>query len=170
MRDFFYNNWILYYVLFFLLLGMLIYAFLWSPNLSVYNKSINELNNKLKECADSPKNLDTIGASVDSVKVDNSINCDNNVKSGGQGVTSTQHDLGTQSGYVAIEYDMLRLPDEIKVIYDNVLVYSSNGLVSGTNKIGWSYEAKQGKPTFCIVKISAPYDGTNWSYLLNCPQ
>jgi hypothetical protein len=170
MRDFFYKNWILYYILFFLLLGLLIYAILWTPNLTRYNNSISDLNNKLKQCNEDRVSIDTVGTYINPVKVDNSVNCDNNVKSGGQGVTTTHHELGNRSGYVAIEYDMLTVPDQIKVIYDNVLVYSSNGLVGGSNEIGWSYAAKSGKPTFCIVEISAPNEGTSWRYLLKCPQ
>lgn len=170
MRNFFYKYWWLYYILFFLLLGLLIYALLWSPDLSRYNSTINELNDRLEDCNKQVR--DSVGTVIDttSSKVDNTINCDATVQSGGTGETNTQHELGKRNGVVIIEYDMKRLPDEINVYYDNVVVASSNGLVSGSNSIEFKYKAKAGKPTFCIVKISAPYNKTEWEYLLNCPQ
>jgi hypothetical protein len=171
MRNFFYKYWVLYYIIFFLLIGLLIYALLWTPDLSRYTKTINDLNNQLEDC-NNRQNIDSVTAVIDTTntKIDNTINCDATVQSGGQGETNTQHELGKSSGTVVIEYDMKSLPDEINVYYDNVVVASSSGLVSGLNSIQFKYTAKTGKPTFCIVTISAPYDNTEWEYLLNCPQ
>ena len=171
MRNFFYKYWGLYYILFFLLLGLLIYALLWSPDLSRYNKTINDLNNRLNDC-NNKQIIDSVRAAIDTTttKVDKTINCDATVQSGGQGETTTQHELGRISGNVIIEYDMKSLPDEINVYYDNIIVATSNGLVSDTNSLQFKYTAVSGKPNYCIVKISAPYDNTEWEYLLNCPQ
>jgi len=173
MRNFFYKYWVLYYILFFLLLGLLIYALLWTPDLSRYTNTINDLNNQLEDCNNKqPMPIDSVEAVIDSTanKVDNTINCDATVKSGGTGETITQHELGNRSGTVLIEYDMKSLPDEINVYYNNVLVASSKGLVSDTDALQFKYTAIAGKPTYCIVKISAPYENTEWNYLLNCPQ
>lgn len=171
MRDFFYKYWGLYYFLFFILIGLLIYALLWSPDLSRYNSTINDLNNKLEDCRNREV-IDSVSVEEDSTstKVDNTINCDATVNSGGQGETKTQHELGNKSGTVMVEYDMKSLPDEITILYDNKVVASSKGLVSGTNSISFNYKASAGKSTSCIVIISAPYDNTEWGYLLNCPQ
>ncbi len=173
MRNFFYKYWILYYIFFFLLLGLLIYALLWTPDLSRYTKTIYDLNQQLEECKNrKPIHIDTVKTVIDTttIKVDNTINCDATVQSGGPGETTTQHELGKRSGIVVIEYDMKVLPDEINVFYDNVIVATSNGLVVGRNRLEFNYIPVNGKPTFCIVKISAPKDGTVWEYLLNCPQ
>jgi hypothetical protein len=171
MRNFFYKYWILYYILFFLLLGLLIYALLWTPDCSRFTNTINDLNNQLEDC-NNRQPIDSVTTVVDTTttKVDNTINCDATVQSGGQGETTTKHELGKRSGTVVIEYDMFDLPDEINVYYDNVLVASSNGLVSNKNTLQFKYTAAAGKPTFCIVKISAPDKDTSWNYLLNCPQ
>lgn len=173
MRSFFYKYWVLYYILFFLLLGLLIYALLWTPDLSRYTNTINDLNNQLEDCnSNQPIPIDSVAAVIDTTatKVDNTINCDATVKSGGTGETISQHELGKSSGTVVIEYDMKSLPDEINIYYNNVLVASSRGLVSDTNSLQFKYTAIAGKPTYCIVKISAPYENTEWNYLLNCPQ
>jgi hypothetical protein len=167
MKSFFYKYWGIYYVLFFLLLGLLIYALLWTPDLSRYTKTINDLNTQLEDCNNRQP---TIIVDTATTIVDNTINCDATVQSGGTGQTSTQHELGTRSGTVVIRYDMKTLPDEINVYYNNTLVASSNGLVSQTNALQFNYTAIAGRPTYCIVKISAPYDNTEWNYLLNCPQ
>lgn len=171
MRNFFYKYWALYYILFFLLIGLLIYALLWTPDLSRYTKTINDLNNQLEDC-NNKQLIDSVTTVVDTTttRMDNTINCDATVQSGGPGETTSQHELGKSSGTVVIEYDMKTLPDEINVYYDNVIVASSNGLVSNANTLQFKYNAVSGKPTYCIVKISAPYDNTEWNYLLNCPQ
>jgi len=164
MRNFFYKNWVLYYVTFFLLIGLLIYALLWTPDLRLYTNTINDLNNQLQDCNNKPIKSEPPD------KIDNTINCDATANSGGKGETTTQHNLGKSSGTVVIECDMLDFPDEINVYYDNVLVASSNGLVSGKNSVQFKYTAVAGKPTYCIVQISAPVENTAWSYTLNCPQ
>lgn len=173
MREFFYKYWWFYYILFFLLIGLLIFALLWKPDVQKYLNNINELNRQLEDCRNEKNRVDTITIvkdSKDNTKVNGRINCDASVNSGGQGDTRTQHDLGERSGLVVIHYDMSTIPDEITVTYDNVVVARSNGLVSGENSIQFEYTAMAGKPTYCVVNISAPGNGTKWSYLLNCPQ
>lgn len=165
MRDFFYKYWWLYYLTFFFLLGLLIYALLWNPDLSYANIRINELNRQLEDCNNS-KVVNTPITNDSIQKVD----CDAEVQSGGQGTTETEHNLGDKSGNVIIEYDMKTIPDEIKVIYDNKVVAGSKGLVSSSGTIEWKYKASNGKPTVCMVVISAPTQNTEWNYVLNCPQ
>ena len=173
MRDFFYKYWGLYYLLFFLLLGLLIFALLWKPYLNNCETTKNDLHRQLEECRNEKKRVDTIivaDDANDNSKVNRRVNCDAVVNSGGQGVTNTQHDLGEKSGTVIIEFDMNNIPDELTVLYDNNIVARSSGPVSGKNSVQFQYTALPGKPTYCIVNISAPDNGTTWHYLLNCPQ
>ena len=180
MKKFFYKNWALYYILFFLLIGLLIYALLWRPINNCENQ-INDINKKLEDCKNrSCDSIRTINpdttkvirdtTQVDTVKVDKTINCNATAKSGGQGITKTRHELGNRSGNVYIECNMLGQPDEINVFYDNKLVASSNGPVSYNNSLQFYYNAISGKPTYCIVKIIGKDSGTHWEYTLNCPQ
>ena len=167
MSKFFYKNWGLFYLLFFLLIGWFIYSLLWEPKgemstvLVQDQQELAKLQKELDECRES--NLPNDNA-------DGSVLCDNMVQSGGQGQTTTNHELGNASGVVRIEYDMRSIPDEIEVFYDNRLVASSNGLTSGVGSLSFNYRSQSGKPTYCTVKMSAPQDGTAWTYLLNCPQ
>lgn len=169
MKEFFYKYWWLYYLLFFFLLGLLIYALLWRPNFSYYNNEIIDLRNQLEDCRNRPINEENPSEVTDSIEQE-IIECDAEVKSGGEGTTETEHELGTKSGKVVIEYDMVDVPDEIKVVYDNKIVAKSNGLVSSTGSIEWQYTARNDKPTVCTVIISAPQEGTEWHYRLNCPE
>lgn len=155
MDRFFYKNWWLFYLLFFLLLGLLVYAILWNANT---NAEIASLKQQLNECQNS--------SDANNQKV---INCDAVVNSGGKGVTRTKHVLGNQSGLVKVQYDMQNIPDQIRVLYDGDHVAGTDGLVHGEGILEWNYEAKAGKPDFCIVEMSAPGDQTVWEYLLNCP-
>jgi hypothetical protein len=173
MNNFFYKYWWLYYLLFFLLIGVLIYLLLLKNNIERVNTDYRNSKNELAECRDFYKNINTVGATIekpDSIKIDNTYNCDASVKSGGLGKTVTKHELGTKSGTVTVDFDMENIPDSIVIIYDGKVIASSNGLVSGRNSISFKYNAGILHPSFCFVELAAPQDGTSWSYLLNCPQ
>lgn len=180
-EHFFYRNYWLFYLLFFLLLGWLIYALLWQPydcrteitDLKNRNKT---LISQVKELEDKNKNLtqeldQCRNDSVDSTQVaQQTVDCNATVNSGGQGFTSTNHRLGANAGNVVVEFDADNIPDEFSVIYDGQVVASSGGLVSHGGTMSWQYKAENGKPDFCTVEVSAPTNGTNWNYLVNCPQ
>jgi hypothetical protein len=97
--------------------------------------------------------------------------CDyNESKEGGKGVTTNFHSLGSTPGQVTITYQMQNLPDRIDVYYDDVLVASTNNYVKGGGTLSFYYPAENGKPTFCKIVLSAPNDGTAWSYKIGCPR
>lgn len=89
--------------------------------------------------------------------------------SGGQGVTRTRHALGTRAGIVRITYDMFGIPDRLDCIHRGAVVATTGGLVSGVGTLTWTYAAAPGDPTWCLVVVSAPRDGTAWVYTLHCP-
>lgn len=161
MKDFFYKYWFLFYTLFFLLLGILIYAIFWQPNFDNYNKKINELNQRLIECENSVI-IDTTTANK---KI---IDCDAAVKSGGQGMTENTHDLGGKQGKVIVNFDMNRIPDELIVYLDGRAVTSTNGLVSGRGYVEFNFDPSTSKS--CKVVVKAPQENTAWQYLVNCPK
>lgn len=180
-EHFFYRSYWLFYLLFFLLLGWLIYALLWKP----YDctSEINDLKNRnnslitqVKELGDKNKNL---SRELDECKNDaknnietpqQTVDCNATVNSGGQGFTSTNHRLGKNAGNVVIQFDADNIPDEFTVIYDGKVVANSGGLVSHEGTMSWQYKAENGKPDFSTVEVSAPQNGTSWNYLVNCPQ
>ncbi|MBA4320987.1 MAG: hypothetical protein C0412_21560 [Flavobacterium sp.] len=173
MNNFFYKYWWLYYLLFFLLIGVLIYLLLLKNNIDEVSTNYINSKNELEDCRNFYKKIDTVGAKIekpDAIKIDNIYDCDASVNSGGLGKTVTKHELGKKSGTVIVDFDMENIPDSIVVIYDGKIIASSNGLVSGIDTISFEYKADNSKPSFCIVELAAPQNGTSWSYLLNCPQ
>lgn len=184
------NNWWLFYPLLFLLIGLLVYALLWSPE-----HTIEVLKQELNDCRDnravsskrpvdggynsSFDNIDSLQIGEldknralpgEDKKAENTIvNCDAKVESGGQGVTKTKHILGDQSGRVILQYDTKTIPDEIKVYYDGKPIAHTDGLVSGAGQLEWIYEVAPGKPKYCYVEVSAPTPRTVWEYIVNCP-
>ncbi|MCK6488133.1 MAG: hypothetical protein L6R48_07370 [Planctomycetes bacterium] len=89
--------------------------------------------------------------------------------SGGQGVTRTRHALGSTPGLVRITYDMYSIPDRLDCFYQGVLVASTDGLVSGSGSLEWTYAPRVGDPVWCLVVVSAPIGGTGWAYTIHCP-
>lgn len=168
MNTFFYRNWWLFYILFFLLLGILVYAFFWQNNSIKYTNEINSLNKELKECRDSK--IVPAPEAENETPVKNVVDCNATVNSGGQGETITEHKLGNSSGTVVVDYDAQNIPDEFTVIYDGKIVASTSGLVAHEGSLTWEYNPISGKPDYCTVKVSAPNDKTNWSYIVNCPR
>lgn len=168
MKDFFYKNWILYYILFFLLLGLLIYALLWNPICPNYQQNINDLKQRLEECQNR-ESTDSTAVVIDSSSVKNEIvDCDATVKSGGKGTTETTHQLGQNSGKVVIKYNMQNIPDQMIVYYNNEIVAQTDGLVSGLGTLEFEYNPS-GSNYNCKIIVDAPQDKTNWEYIVNCP-
>ena len=180
-EHFFYRNYWLFYLLFFLLLGWLIYALLWKP----YDcrTEITDLKNRNKTLISQVKDLENKNKNLiqelDQCRNDaqdtapvaqQTVDCNATVNSGQEGFTSTNHLLGKNAGNVLVQYDTNNIPDEITIIYDGQVVASSGGLVSNEGSMTWEYKAEKGKPDFCTVEVSAPTSGTQWQYLVNCPQ
>ncbi|MEJ5055772.1 hypothetical protein [Sphingobacterium sp. MYb382] len=158
-NTFFYRNWALFYLLLFLLIGLLMYALWWNPN-----RKVSLLMQQLENC----KNV--VPAATPPAAAPETVHCDARVESGGQGTTTTQHDLGNKTGKVTLQFDTVKIPDEIKVYYDGRIVAQTNGLVTGTGILEWNYTAQAGKPEFCVVEVSAPTESTVWEYIVNCPE
>lgn len=97
--------------------------------------------------------------------------CDyNESKEGGKGIETSFHGLGENAGLVTVAYQMQNVPDRIDVYYDDILVASTNNYVRGGGTLSFYYPAEKGKPTFCKVVLSAPNNGTAWSYNISCPR
>ena len=161
-----YKYWWLIWLLFIL---FLIFWFLFcfrSPNYNCdLEKQMNDrialINSNVDSCCD----CKTITPPLNVKPCDYDEN-----KSGGQGIETNYHSLGENPGMVTITYQMVNLPDRLDVYYDEVLVASTNGYVSGGGSLSFYYPAEKGKPTFCKVVLSAPKNGTVWSYHIGCPR
>jgi len=116
------------------------------------------------------ENPDKYGQEIVVPSPENSIPCDALTESGGEGTYTYTHWLGPNPGNINIYYDMFNRPDEMKVHYNGQLVASTGGLVSEDGTLSFKYDANPGEPEYCEIKMSAPEEGTQWYYVLNCPQ
>jgi hypothetical protein len=106
--------------------------------------------------------------------------CDEEQVSGGDGITTTKHFLGENSGTVTIYYGMDTEPDKLEVFYEGKLICSTysipnndNGFVGDGNAAGccgslsFFYHATGDR--YCTVVLTGG-DGTSWHYTLGCPK
>ena len=112
------------------------------------------------------------------------IPCNTDTKSGSDGITTTTHSLGQQSGTVTISYDMKHITDKLEVFYENKRVCSTfdvtgnqNGFVGGANKAGdigkISFDYQATGDSFCKIIVTGGVDSeysTEWTYTLGCPK
>lgn len=76
--------------------------------------------------------------------------------------------MGSNPGRVAIEYNMMSQPDQMDVYYQNQMLATTKGLVSGTGKLEFNYNPVGGDTTIKVV-VSSNTDSTQWTYLVKCP-
>lgn len=150
-------------------------------------QKIDALNQLIDNCCSSPQpsnncpdkelmeqKIDSLNQLIDDCrgKQSSSIQPCNSAESinGGPGFFQQKHNLGPTPGNVNVNYDMSVLPDKLEVVYNGKIVASTGSFVSNSGNLTWYYPAEKGKPTFCSVVLSAPQDGTQWTYYINCPQ
>ncbi|MGY2082601.1 hypothetical protein [Blastococcus sp. SYSU DS0539] len=111
--------------------------------------------------------------------------CDAETISGGQGVTTTGHELGT-SGPTSFlfQFDAISVPDRFQVFYEGALIYDSGFrgdtgytdpgtghpiTVSGPGAGSATVVVPAGTATSVTVVVTGPIPGTAWTYTVNCP-
>jgi hypothetical protein len=94
--------------------------------------------------------------------------CNEATESGGQGTTTTIHELGT-AGPTSFQltYQMYTQQDQLEVFYESALIYTTGGLVSGGQTVTVNVPA--GTSQQVTVVVSAPESGTIWDYTVFCP-
>ncbi|NHM31679.1 hypothetical protein [Neobacillus terrae] len=95
------------------------------------------------------------------------VPCGTQTNSGGEGTTTTTHNLGSTPGVVNIDFDMFAIPDSLDVFYRGVLVASTNGPVSGAGTLTFNYNSTNN--IFDITVVVTGPAGTQWTYTVNCP-
>jgi len=92
--------------------------------------------------------------------------CNTATNSGGQGVTTTSHQLGRSSGTFSFSYNAFSQPDQFDILYEGRTIFSTGGPVSGSNTVAVSYS---GSSTQITVRVTGPSAGTEWEYTVSCP-
>jgi hypothetical protein len=150
---------------------------LFNCNYNNLKNSLNEINNNLNTCCNCSEEIDTRN-NHDSINHKIKIQeCNAKTNSGGEGITTTIHELGVKPGKVIIDFNTHNVPDKIEVFYENKLVASTNqiygndnGFVGGSNGIGQlQFFYSQNIDKFCTVVVTGNND-TDWQYIVNCPK
>lgn len=92
--------------------------------------------------------------------------CDDTIRSGGQGTTTVQIDLGTNEGTFPVSYEMFTIPDQMEIFYEGNVIFTTGGLVKEGRSFNVDYS---GTSTFIQVVLSAPRSGTEWNFRVGCP-
>ena len=94
--------------------------------------------------------------------------CNEMTKSGGYGVTATQHFLGIDAGTVNINYEMYNIPDRMIVEYNGQEIAFTLGNVSGNGTLTFYFD---GNPPYdYVITMIGDNTGTKWDYVAGCPK
>lgn len=92
--------------------------------------------------------------------------CPTTQSSGGQGTTTLTVDVLANQGSFPVVYNMFGIPDQLEIFYEGSLVFTTGGLVSGSQSVGVSFGP--GTSTFVQVVLTAPLDDTAWTLAVGC--
>lgn len=95
------------------------------------------------------------------------VPCNEQQASGGEGVTTTVHELGTSGpASFVVEWDMLVQRDSLEVFYEGTEIFDT-GIVGGTGSATVNVPA--GSSSQVTVVMTGPELGTVWYYTVRCP-
>jgi hypothetical protein len=95
--------------------------------------------------------------------------CNSSTNSGGEGVTSTVHQLGRSSGTFIFQYDAFSIPDQFDILYEGRTIFTTGSAVSGSNGTGTAV-SYSGSSTQVTVRVTGVVgSGTSWTYTVFCP-
>jgi hypothetical protein len=86
--------------------------------------------------------------------------------SGGQQNTTYAILLDRSQGTLELHYDMYSIPDRLDLIYEGTTIFTTGGLVSGSQTIQRYID---GDTKEVLVRITAPEIGTAWEFSIDCP-
>jgi len=120
-------------------------------------------------------------APAGSIPLDERIICTAIVTDGGPGNSEYIVDLGSATGLVTLTFDAYTVPDIFTVEYNGTEVINTGYrgvsgtydgvavVVAGPGAGTASFTKSTASPSFCIVRVTAPFTGTAWTLNLSCP-
>lgn len=112
-----------------------------------------------------------LGGSSSSGSSETVQQCNRSTKSGGAGVTNTNHQLGkTGPTAFVLTYETFNIPDRIQVFYEGGQVLDTGYVGDNTNQGTGSrvVSLPAGSSSTVSVRVTGPND-TQWEYTVNCP-
>jgi hypothetical protein len=92
--------------------------------------------------------------------------CDGFYRSGGQGTSIYLVNLKNNKGVFKLSYNMYSVPDQLEAIYEDNVIFTTGGLVSGSREVKLSID---GLSKQLEILITAPSSGTGWNFGVSCP-
>jgi hypothetical protein len=89
--------------------------------------------------------------------------------SGGQGFRTYAINLNKTYGTFTFYYEMHDIPGQTDIYYEGSLIYTTGGLVSGSQSVPITFGSTKSKDTAITVKVMAPNNGTAWMFSVSCP-
>lgn len=122
------------------------------------------------------------------ITVTSALDCDVELESGGEGKTSTLHDMGDEPGIVQINYETYTVPDRIDVFYGGVWVAGTgsnpgptgsvpplancsnptNGYIGADGVFCFPYDPDNHGTLVEVVVSGCIRGGTEWKYEISC--
>ena len=175
---FFYKYYGIFYILFFLFTGIIIWLLLSGKRTELLENRMINAEKRLLNCDCNCNDvIDTLNSSnkqdtVNREKPHNIKPCESKIKSGLQGIDKTYVELGQNSGSVTINYDMLDQPDKLEVYYENKRIVSTfevrnneNGFVGNHNRAGGvgvlKFNYVFNHDDFVKIVVTAPSEAPN---------
>ncbi|MGV3614297.1 MAG: hypothetical protein ACO1SV_03075 [Fimbriimonas sp.] len=93
--------------------------------------------------------------------------CNASQESGGQGGQILTHNVFQACGEIEFSYEHYSIPDAVTVRQGDSILFSTGGLVSGSQSMRLKLAPNKG--SLITVTVTAPRDGTAWDYYLGCP-
>lgn len=124
------------------------------------------------------------------ITVSEQLACDTRKVSGGEGVTSTIHQMGGNSGTVLVDYETFTVKDKIDVFQNGMWVAGTGpitdrnsirtaldcsqateaqGYVGRNDEFLFSYDTSLGGDVEVVVVSGCENNGTAWNYTASCP-
>jgi hypothetical protein len=89
-------------------------------------------------------------------------------QSGGAGQFKFLVDVKETQGTFNVSYNMYDIPDAMVIAHEGIVVYSTNGLVSGQATVLVTYGSGNSTSTIVSLSLSAPEDSTAWEVFVAC--
>lgn len=118
------------------------------------------------------RDLDFVGSIGGGVQPPRVQQCDEETRSGGQGVTETRYVLGRPGPTrFTLRYETLDQPDEIRVFYQGKLIHNTGYVGDNRNQGTGSARVvvPRGTESSVVVRVTGPEEGTQWEYTVYCP-
>ena len=108
----------------------------------------------------------SLQADVDALRECFALCSDGFTQSGGQQTTTYVVALDRSSGDITLVYEMYSVPDQLELIYEGDVIFTTGGLVSGSRTVT---ETIDGEEKSVLVRITAPEESTVWDFSISCP-